>query len=442
MPHMSPVIETQLDTLLAGIERIRRGGSIAEQKPHKLLMLLAVIHLADVGGLQENKIYFDGPLLRYFEEQYRAFARRDDWCQPGPPFFHLRSSGFWYHKVKLGCETAYARLTTSGGGSKRIIENIEYAYLSEDAYTVICHDEARNQLREFLVKLIVNDTSNRLKTSFHETFPLSRDALRQVLTVLASTDQPLTSASKREDLLRTHTHLGTRYVKVMPRYAVGAGLANSDYSLTPLGQSVVASDTLLEKLDTMWLLHYFMSAPQGPGPVVWHKLACDQLRSGNAFSSKDIEEVIAKYAEEVDGRPLAARSVADTATIYLRTYTKDEGLGRLKILESLASPGTYSVLAPEPPSPWAFGYALLHYWHSLFGDQVTINLDELYREGGLGSIFLCGAGRVNRLLAALQAEGIVDVYRVAPPYQVVLLHSDPQALLQKMYANHDTLSSG
>ena len=370
---------------------------ILGRKPHKLLMLLAVVRLTDEGGLQENKIYFDGLLQRYFEDQYRTYAEKDDWCQPGPPFFHLRSSVFWHHKIKSGRDSEYSELTSSGGGSKRITENIEYAYLSEDAYAVFCNDDARYQLREFLVTLIANETSSRLKTSFHETFPLSRDALRQVLAVLANTDLPLTSATTREELLRTHTHLGTRYVKVMPRYAMGAGLLNSDYSLTPFGQSVVQSDTLFEKLRYAVAAALLLECPARTRTSFWHELTCTRMRSGDEFSSKDIEESITKSAELLEGRPLAARSVADTATIYLRTYTKDEGLGRLGLLELLPSQGKYRVLAPEPPSPWAFGYALLHYWNTQFGDQVTINLDELYREGGLGSIFLCGAGRVNRL---------------------------------------------
>jgi hypothetical protein len=109
------------------------------------------------------------------------------------------------------------------------------------------------------------------------------------------------------------------------------------------------------------------------------------------------------------------------------------------MLEQIAPGTNYRVLEPDPPSAWAFGYALLHYWRSQFGDQLTINLDELYKEDGLGAIFLCGAGRVNRLLTILQAEGFLDLFRVAPPYQVVLLRSDPQDLLHKMYSTHDAI---
>lgn len=437
MPDLPPVVEQHLQSVCSKIEKMRRGGSKGEQKPHKLLMLLTVVRLADEGGLKENKVYFDGLLERYFEEQYRTYADRGDWCQPGPPFFHLRTSGLWNHEVKAGRESEYALLTTSGGGSKRIVENIEYAYLSDDTYQVPCNDTSREQLRTFLVSMLTENVSNRLKTSFHETFTLSRDALRQVLTALDSHVKPLRSATEREALLREQTHLGTRYVKAMPRYAVGSGLLDSDYALTAFGRAVVKWDVLIERPDTLWLLHYFLSAPKGPGPVFWHDLVTAELRAGNEFTTEDVEEAIARSAERADGRSLAARSINSAATIYLGTYTKDEALGRLGVLSAMQSGTSYRVLDSDPPSPWAFGYALLHYWQSQFGDQVTINMDELYRDGGLGPIFLCGAGRVNRLLATLQAEGFVDVFRVAPPYQIVLLRSDPQGLLQKMYGHDD-----
>jgi hypothetical protein len=35
---------------------------------------------------------------------------------------------------------------------------------------------------------------------------------------------------ERERLLRKNTDLGTRYVKAMPRFAVGVGVLQSDYS--------------------------------------------------------------------------------------------------------------------------------------------------------------------------------------------------------------------
>ena len=113
-------IDKKIQPLTVEIEAMRRGGPKDRQKPHKLFMLLAVIDLFDQSLVSENRIYFNEQLIRNFERHFRLYAGEDDWCQPGPPFFHLRNSSFWNHKVKAGRENVYRKLTTSGGGVKEL----------------------------------------------------------------------------------------------------------------------------------------------------------------------------------------------------------------------------------------------------------------------------------------------------------------------------------
>ena len=77
-----------------------------------------------------------------------------DWCQPAPPFFHLRTANFWNHTILDGQELQYSKLTTSGGGHKRIDENIEYVYFSGYAYTVAQNPVARRLLRTHISELL------------------------------------------------------------------------------------------------------------------------------------------------------------------------------------------------------------------------------------------------------------------------------------------------
>lgn len=154
MSNLPPLTHQALIKLQQEIENLHRGGSKAEPKPHKLIMLLAVIEMADRGLLQENKIYYDEVLQKIFNDYFQLISGSDDWLQPAPPFFHLRTSNFWHHKIKEGRENHYKELTTSGGGSKRIEENIEYAYLSEYAYHVFSDVAARKALRTYISALI------------------------------------------------------------------------------------------------------------------------------------------------------------------------------------------------------------------------------------------------------------------------------------------------
>jgi hypothetical protein len=455
MPALPSEIQQYLIRLEDELRAMPRGTDEVGLKPHKLVMLLAVLDRADRGLLQENRIVFDEALCEAFANYFQLVSTKKDWCQPGPPFFHLRSSPFWLHKVRAGHESAYAALTTSGGGTKRILDHIEYAYFSDYAFATVQDKEGRHLLRQFVTALLNPEGTrgqrdgpatdpagarpiNRLGAVFHEAFSLSRPALKAVLEVRMdpSTATSWTPETARDELLRQRTGLGTRQVKAVPRYAVGAGLLGAAYAATKLGAAVSIHDPLLETSATQWLMHYHLSAPHGPGPAFWHDVVVSHFKPGQEFTSNDIAAHISDFVERTEGKRLAPRSAQSTATVMLGSYTKPDGLQRLGLLESL-SDGRFRVQEPEPPPVAAFGVALVDYWQARFGSRLTVNLDELSGDRGLGSLFLVGSGRLGSLLRSLQAEGYVDVYRVAPPYQVVLLRPDMDSLLGWMYGtNH------
>lgn len=151
MSDLPPVVSDATEWLTTRISQMRRGRSNNRSKPHKLVMLLAVLDLAKDGLLNENKIYFAEPLLTAFQKHFALIKDKNDWNQAALPFFHLRSSDFWFHKVKPGQERAYSKLTTSGGGTKRITDNIEYAYLDDKAFMAINHPVARQTIYEFIL---------------------------------------------------------------------------------------------------------------------------------------------------------------------------------------------------------------------------------------------------------------------------------------------------
>jgi putative restriction endonuclease len=142
----------ELQQFEAEIGSLRLGGIRGRKSPHKLLLLLAILDRVDAGEIKDNRVYYDPGLTERFRLYFDAVAQENDWCQPGPPFFHLRSSKFWHHQVIPGREDAYASLTTSGGGNKRILDNIQYAFFGDDAWAVIADPEQRSRLRHFIVE--------------------------------------------------------------------------------------------------------------------------------------------------------------------------------------------------------------------------------------------------------------------------------------------------
>jgi hypothetical protein len=99
-------------------------------------------------------MYITESLLRIYENIFLLVKKKDDLCQPGPPFFHLRSSGFWFHKVRPERVQDYQKLSTSGGGLQIIEDHIEYAYLRQDVYDLIKDPITRNELRIFISNLL------------------------------------------------------------------------------------------------------------------------------------------------------------------------------------------------------------------------------------------------------------------------------------------------
>lgn len=95
-----PSVDSSTEHFKQEILELKRGKQREHYRDHKLVMLLTVIELAERGLVPENKIYLSDTLIRIFETPFLLVKKKDDLSQPGPPFFHLRTSGSWYHKVR------------------------------------------------------------------------------------------------------------------------------------------------------------------------------------------------------------------------------------------------------------------------------------------------------------------------------------------------------
>jgi predicted restriction endonuclease len=142
------------------IALVRRSVRRGRRRPHKLVLLLTILELYEEGHYRDNRIYFDERLIDRFEILFEKYRRGDDLPQAAPPFFHLRSSGFWHHQVVERRIREYRSLSTSGGGSGRIQDNIEYAYLSGYAFRSLSDPCDRVVLRDVIQRLLIDDTDS------------------------------------------------------------------------------------------------------------------------------------------------------------------------------------------------------------------------------------------------------------------------------------------
>lgn len=277
----------------------------------------------------------------------------------------------------------------------------------------------------------IDNAGNRLGLTFHRSFYLNRGGIKQILDVVNN------FGLLSKQLIQENTNLGSIYIQSMPRYGFGSGLLSEDYHLTTFGSTVILFDPNLTNISTQWLMHYYLSAPHGPGPLFWHQVVKALFTPERSFSKREIEERI-KASLRTEGKELAEESVQDTANAFIGSYLRLEGLANLNVFQQ-AGENQYITQNPVPVNPWVMAVALIDYWQAQFPGQRQVNIDDLIDGNDFTRIFMCGTRRMNRLLDAMQAEGYLDLYYASPPYGAVLLRTDTQDLFQKIYTNDESL---
>jgi hypothetical protein len=274
----------------------------------------------------------------------------------------------------------------------------------------------------------MNIKSKRVSTAFHETFALS---LPSISGILGLADEKGGNVSDED--IKENVHLGNNYIKAMPRYARACNLLDfPGFNVTKLGHTILKNDPDLVNISTLWLMHYHLSAPQGPGPAFWNYAITNLLKIGERVESVKLGKEISNYILSTTGDELHDRTTKDSARVLLKTYSESDALGALGIANE--SDGSYLIGEPEPPSAWVIGYALADYWESMFYNRKGINLSEITLADNFLSIFFIGSGSFLSKLSEIQKEGLLQVQRVAPPHQLIRLWSNKEVFLDKIYA--------
>ncbi|CAB0151359.1 hypothetical protein PSI9734_01748 [Pseudidiomarina piscicola] len=139
---------TQLDYYLTQLSNVRPFKRAGSKSPHKACLLFAVIDLIQDGLLVTNKIILDESLKSRFAWHFNRLKTDKDKLDIAKPFFYLRSSSFWHHKLKGGQETIYEKIKTP---SERLIYGtIEYAYIDDQLFRFIQDYAKARKLRHAL----------------------------------------------------------------------------------------------------------------------------------------------------------------------------------------------------------------------------------------------------------------------------------------------------
>ena len=271
----------------------------------------------------------------------------------------------------------------------------------------------------------------KLATAFHESFSLSLPSLSQILQV-ANGLQNSEEVGKglTYDVIKQNTTLGNNYVKAMRRYARAVGLLDVHERITPFGEIACRFDPELRHTATLWVMQYHLCAPHLSGPAFWANLVSECLVPGKDLTSEGIAVSIESFLYNRGDRPLASRTLKTTATVFLGTYKKSDGLGPLGFFGSGSSK---TVCEPVSPGLQTAAYAIADYWHGEWADVKTVNLSSMTEPGGPAALLYMSSGDINAVLRQMASQGLVEVNRKVPPYQVVRLWNSPEDLLEHLY---------
>ena len=132
------------------INQMRQGPSYnGKRNKAKTLLLWTIISLVENNILKKNII-----TLEFLEDRYYKIL--NDFNVPRTviiyPFFYLKNDGFWHLKWKYDKEAIIQTPTF-----KFINNNIDYAYFDENFWFLLQDNNAREKIKEVLIKMITND---------------------------------------------------------------------------------------------------------------------------------------------------------------------------------------------------------------------------------------------------------------------------------------------
>ncbi|MBI4831438.1 MAG: HNH endonuclease [Candidatus Lindowbacteria bacterium] len=179
---------------------LRVGRCGGHDRPHKPLMLLAVMDLVESGRISENKIHYEPELLERFKAYFDLVKSQDDSLTPLLPFFFLRGDKFWHHKPRQGQEPVYAALSDPGGRAK-FLDIIDYTYLDEDLFHLLQNPETRDRLRETLIRRYFPSHRTAIDACINKERPIAQyeEFLRKkVVSKAAEAETPFAPEAARD----------------------------------------------------------------------------------------------------------------------------------------------------------------------------------------------------------------------------------------------------
>jgi putative restriction endonuclease len=158
---------------------LRRDKRGSHERPHKPVLLLAILDLLDHGLLDKNEIPLNPDLVKTFKRYFEVVRQRDDQPTLENPFYHLSGDGFWQLVPKPGERPPYEPGNASRVPTLKALREI-YGRFDDNLWNAFLTDaQSRHHLRVALVTRYFPEHRDKLAAIAGEkAVPSKEDVLR------------------------------------------------------------------------------------------------------------------------------------------------------------------------------------------------------------------------------------------------------------------------
>ena len=272
-----------------------------------------------------------------------------------------------------------------------------------------------------------------MSLTFHETFSLERQNISKLLDAIAQ--NPFVSDVEIADATGIGIGKTGKGGKVRPtiKYAAFCGLLNTQSDskgmfLTQAGLVVRENDEWLNSPTTQWLMHYFLSSKE-VGATAWIHFVHEFLPFRDEFE----RETVRDFLDSINPTLNEKTRVANVGLLF-KSYIDNSGLYRTKIFREVVKDRFFKETSTYP-NVYLAAYILAEIWDAKHPEKTGVEPSVLLEPGHFATTMNMNKTDVQDCLNEMNAVGLIEQMREAPPFQVVRRWTNKFELLQRAYEN-------
>jgi len=129
-------------------------------KPHRYLLLLAVLELNKKRLIKNDRVYYNDALKIEFRRLLSVHGGEEDRDRPFNPFFHLGSTSFWRLVPAHGRESELHD-TQSIGGPSQLADLVQYSELGPEMSRALADEQKSTEIEKLILDCLIEGRNSR-----------------------------------------------------------------------------------------------------------------------------------------------------------------------------------------------------------------------------------------------------------------------------------------